>query len=780
MTKKTQWRQRLSTLLLAATFVLTILAGPTLYVSSVIDDEDAFVSVADQVFAHPAVRTVVAEQATTLTIDALEADEVLAEALPEQVRTFAVPLTRIATTQITQAAFTLLDTDIAVEVRDTALREVHGQITADTDEVVLDLRAVLVRTSREIGGPTIGAGVAKFVSGSDKGRFTLAEAGSSTATMIAAVRLVPALGAMVALASVLSLIGAIVLAPDRRRALVRGGLALAAGAAISTVLITIILFVVLGIAAGGSPVGTAVAEVISGDFAQQQRGALINGIILALIGVILGNRPSAIALRSLPANLWHRREGTAQTVATVVGDNPPLSRAAVWLAGLFTVAVWSRPTTRVLLTIATFTLLGQLGVWLATSASPNSAQLRQRLGLTINTPDGPEDSTAKHQASRLRMNAALLTLLLLVFLPAWNRTLVVVVISLGALIQALIDLPQARSVAQSNRAPLTEPEAKGVSRRYLIAGAVAAIAAVFGFLSTAGSTDRAEAATGCNGHVELCDKRVDEVVFAGSHNSMSSTDLGWELAMQTGDIVTQLDTGIRALLIDALYWEKSGAIEGGDNAAASSVIEAALSEDEPKPGTWLCHGFCALGATDLTGGLTDIALWLESNPREVLLIVVQDEISPEDLTAAFETSGLRDMAFLHQAGTPFPTLGELIDSGHRVLIYGENNGEPNSWFQNAWTTDFSETPYTFALRSEFSCAPNRGDQDNSLFLINHWLTTGIPVREAASVVNSRSALLDRVEACRSERGRLPTVLATDFVQTGDLIEVVDELNGVAS
>ncbi len=776
---KQQWRQRLSILLLVATLILTILAGPTLYVSSVIDDEDAFVSVADQIFAHPAVRTVVAESATTLTIEALEADEVLAEALPEQVRTFAVPLTRIATTQLTDAAFKLLDTEIAVEVRDTALREVHSQITAESDEVVLDLRAVMVRTSREIGGPTIGAGVAKFVSGSDKGRFTLAKAGSSTAIMISAVRLVPAIGTLVALAAVLSLIGAILVAPDRRRALVRGGLALAAGAAISTVLISVLLFVILGIAAGGSPAGTAVAEVISGDFAQQQRGVLINGIILALIGVILGNRPSAIALRSLPANLWHRREGTAQTLATVVGDNPPLSRAAVWLAGLFTVTVWSRPTTRVLLTIAAFTLLGQLGVWLATATSTNSANWRQRMGLDLDLRSQPDDPTAIHRASRLRMNLALLTLLLLVFVPGWNKTLVVVVISFGALVQALIDIPQARSVARSNRAPETAPEKQGVGGRYLIAGAVAAIAAVFGFLSTAGSTDRAEAATGCNGHIELCDKTVDEVVFAGSHNSMSSTDLGWELALQTGDIVTQLDTGIRALLIDALYWEKSGEIEGGENAAASSIIEAALSEDEPKPGTWLCHGFCALGATDLTGGLTDIALWLESNPREVLLIVVQDEISPADLTTAFETSGLRDLAFVHQPGTPFPTLGELIDSDRRVLIYGENNGESNTWFQNAWASDFTETPYTFALRSEFSCAPNRGEADGSLFLINHWLTTGIPVREAASVVNGHDALLDRVEACRSERGRLPTILATDFVQTGDLIQVVNELNGVA-
>ena len=32
------------------------------------------------------------------------------------------------------------------------------------------------------------------------------------------------------------------------------------------------------------------------------------------------------------------------------------------------------------------------------------------------------------------------------------------------------------------------------------------------------------AETGCNGHPELCDRRIDEVVFAGTHNSMSASN----------------------------------------------------------------------------------------------------------------------------------------------------------------------------------------------------------------------------------------------------------------
>lgn len=116
----------------------------------------------------------------------------------------------------------------------------------------------------------------------------------------------------------------------------------------------------------------------------------------------------------------------------------------------------------------------------------------------------------------------------------------------------------------------------------------------------------------------------------------------------------------------------------------------------------------------------------------------------------------------------------------RILVYGENQGEPGTWFQNAWESTLRETPFKFAVQGDFTREPNRGNEENPLFLINHWVTTGIPVREAAIPVNSRATLLERVDACLDERGQLPTVLAVDFVQTGDLMAVVDELNQVGS
>ncbi len=750
-------RAKVSRALFVLAFILVLIAGPTLYVSTVIDDEDAFVAVADEVVAHPDVRQAIAGEVTELTFEAVEADETIAEILPEGMRTFSVPLTAIASEELTKTAFVLLDTDLAVDARSTALREVHRQVTVDSDEVVIDLRAVLVRTSREVGGSTIGAGVAKLVSGSDAGRFTLAEAGSPESKLLAAVRGVPGFGWTVGLAALIALAAGVLVSIDRRRGLVVGGLVLASGAIVSSVIVTVVLAVVLSALGGSSAVGDAVVEVVGADFAQQQRGAVIYGLILASIGVLLGNRPSAVALRRLPGDLWNRRPGTLGAMSALVGDNTPVARAVTWGAGLFTVMAWTTPSWRVLLTIIGMTLAAQVFIWTLVNPSNRAEQWRSRFQISRAVSTDASDSNAAWSMGRVRANLLVLTALVFVFWPEWSRNSVAAFFVIGAFIQAITDVPEARRIAQRESAAesvAAKPADRvGRRQRYVVAGAVALGAFVLAGFATAAAADKAEMSAECNGSLELCDRRIDEIVFAGSHNSMSSSDLGWELALQTGDIVTQLDYGIRAILIDALYWDDEGTVEGGDDPAVRFLIEAALSDDEPRPGTWLCHGFCALGATDLTGGLTDIDLWLESHPRDVLLIIVQDEVSVEDLTMAFDRSGLLDRAHIHESGTVYPTLEELIDADKRIMVWAENAGEPDSWLQNGYATDFGETPFTFALRSEFSCVSNRGSAKNPLLLLNHWLTTGIPVREVAAAVNSRGALLARVKLSAADYRR---------------------------
>lgn len=775
------WRDRSSLVCLVGVFAVGLVAGPLLYVTNVIEEEDAFVALTNDVLIEPEVRRFVATEATTVAIDAAQADELIAEILPEEARVLSVPATQLATQQLTNAAFELLDTEIGSNATDTALRQLHGEVTGDADTVVIDLRAVLVQVSRDVGGPTIGAAVAKAVSGTEVGRFVLAEPDTTAGRLVAVIRDLPAVGGFVALLLATLVIAAVALAPDWRRALTRVGLALVASALVAVIVVSAIL--TLAFAPAGE-VGLAIADVIGVDFASQQQGFLVSGAVLALVGLLLGPRPAAVALRRLPGDLWRRDERLPATVSQFIGDNPPLARVAVWAVSVAVLLSWSAPTLRVVLTIIAVTLLVQAVIWAATDPGDRAARWRQTRGLPdpANIDDGPN--------GRTRGNLAILSIVVALVWPAYTVDVLVRLFVTAALVQAAVGLLPARRLARARASTLAptslDGEADGfgpIPRRWLVPAALAAVAAVaVGASLTFGSTETDAAATGCNGSPELCDRSIDEVVFAGSHNAMSSNDLGWKLAMQDGDMVDQLDHGIRALLIDALYWIDEGRaedrVEGGGDPAAAAVIEAALGDDVPRSGTWLCHGFCALGATDLTAGLASVNAWLGANPREVLLIIVQDEVDPDDLEEAFEQSGLLGRVHIRSGDGPWPTLGQLIEADERVLVWAENGGEPGTWIQNGYAETFTETPFNFALRSEFSCAPNRGQADNPLFLINHWLTTGIPVREAAAAVNSRDALLDRVRQCEQERGLLPTILAVDFVETGDLVEVVAELNGV--
>ena len=55
-----------------------------------------------------------------------------------------------------------------------------------------------------------------------------------------------------------------------------------------------------------------------------------------------------------------------------------------------------------------------------------------------------------------------------------------------------------------------------------------------------------------NGHDELCDRRLDEVVFPSTHNSNASAAAGYLNANHGLTMTGQLDLGARGLLIDAL------------------------------------------------------------------------------------------------------------------------------------------------------------------------------------------------------------------------------------
>jgi hypothetical protein len=74
-----------------------------------------------------------------------------------------------------------------------------------------------------------------------------------------------------------------------------------------------------------------------------------------------------------------------------------------------------------------------------------------------------------------------------------------------------------------------------------------------------------------------------------------------------------------------------------------------------------------------------------------------------------------------RAGSPWPTLGELIDRGERLVVFAEDEGPPPGWYHQAFE-EMQDTPYQFPQPEDFTCTLNRGDPDAALFLMNHWVS----------------------------------------------------------
>ena len=303
----------------------------------------------------------------------------------------------------------------------------------------------------------------------------------------------------------------------------------------------------------------------------------------------------------------------------------------------------------------------------------------------------------------------------------------------------------------------------------------------------------------CNLHPELCDRRLNEVAFATTHNSMAGADISnWMFPNQEKGIRGQLEDGVRGFLIDIHYgvpvgdriktqledeqadmkkYEEILGKEGVD--AAMRIRNRMVGQESGEQDTYLCHGFCELGARLFVDALKDMRDFLVENPGEVVIIDIQDEgVAPSDVEQCFQKSGLEDFVYKGAVTPPWPTLRELIESDQRVLVFAENRVDSVPWYHLTYET-FQETPYRFLDPSEFSNKPGRGGTTGSLLLLNHWIeTTPAPKPTNAEIVNAYDVLLKRARACQRERKMMPNLIAVDFYHTGDLFRVVDTMNGI--
>jgi hypothetical protein len=260
----------------------------------------------------------------------------------------------------------------------------------------------------------------------------------------------------------------------------------------------------------------------------------------------------------------------------------------------------------------------------------------------------------------------------------------------------------------------------------------------------------------CNGHAALCDRRLDEVALAMTHNAMSSEEDDFSAPNQHFRLWRQLEDGVRGFMLD-VYVDRDDTVQ-------------------------LCHGSCRIGRRPLADGLRDLRLFLDCHPHDVVVIVFEAHAPADRVEQGFVESGLD--AYLHVpdalpgAGYAWPTLRELVTRNERVIVFTDDRDAPQPW--HLYTYDWAwENPYSAATPGDLSCAEDRGSRDRSLWVFNHFLTNPVAGPDLAEMVNHDPFFTERVSACRDEAGGdLPNFVTVDFYDLGDVLSVVDTLNGV--
>jgi hypothetical protein len=333
----------------------------------------------------------------------------------------------------------------------------------------------------------------------------------------------------------------------------------------------------------------------------------------------------------------------------------------------------------------------------------------------------------------------------------------------------------------------------------IIVGALAALVLVVTRSAPEPSLAQPTARTGeCNGSFALCELRLNEAVWAGTHNSFSASDSpGWFIANQRHDIRRQLQDGIRLFLVDPHWGIESepgkvrtdfGAEKRDRNKVAQGLPPAVLASAKRLAGrlgagdiegervVWYCHTVCELGATKMVDSLVEMRKFLEANRSEVVILFIEPYVSPQDIEKVFKESGLERYVETLERDSPMPTLGELVSRNKRVIVLTEKDADGTvPWYLDGFSF-VQDTPLGATKVNQLSCKLERGDADSPFLMLNHWADIVPPRSSPNEPFQTEREIIRRAKECQRERGVPVSLIAVDHYEIGSLIPAVDALN----
>lgn len=264
--------------------------------------------------------------------------------------------------------------------------------------------------------------------------------------------------------------------------------------------------------------------------------------------------------------------------------------------------------------------------------------------------------------------------------------------------------------------------------------------------------------------------RLDQVAFLASHNSHANLPEGFIYHQQAWGFDTQLEKGVRQFLIDV--WEsKAGKSKG-------QVL--------------LCHGECETDSIKTRAGsphlpfkvyLEKIKRFLDANPREIVSFELERKVSTSKVLDAIKSvPGLlkyvltRDDYDPLKNGGNWPTLQWLIEKGKRLIIF-----DPGYASYGFKTDDYMIRNMYGTHDIDKACKLRDNPNPNSkLYQLNYFGTIASPL----PIHNTPTVLQKVLKRCQEKgivpKGKTPNFVALDFVDRGNAMQWINELNRNAS
>jgi hypothetical protein len=226
------WRRILAWVLLILSCILVPLSVVAVWTKSELLDTDRYVQTVAPLARNAEIQQAVAARLTTLLFDNVDVSELTTEALPEQASFLAGPLESAAREFVERAILRILETEQFQEIWDEANRRAHDQveraltgggpvISTKEGRVTLDLSGLAVQVRSSLSERGIGI-FDDLPIGTLALRFTLFDSESLDKAQNA-IDLLDTLSIVLPILVLVSGVGAVLLAADRRRTIFRWG-----------------------------------------------------------------------------------------------------------------------------------------------------------------------------------------------------------------------------------------------------------------------------------------------------------------------------------------------------------------------------------------------------------------------------------------------------------------------------------------------------------------------------------------------------------------------------